>query len=93
MANEKISFRILANIGTLARNDSGWSKEVNLVSWNNGPAKLDIRDWSEDHNKMSRGITLTALEAQRLVDSIQARDAIGLLKDINEQSKSPRYER
>ena len=53
MSNERISYKVIANVGILAQYPTGWSKEVNIVSWNEGPAKLDIRDWSEDHEKMS----------------------------------------
>lgn len=45
----------------------GWTKEVNLVSWNGNPAKIDIRDWDEDHERCGKGITLTKAEAQELV--------------------------
>ena len=62
MSNERISYKVIANVGILAQYPTGWSKEVNIVSWNEDPAKLDIRDWSKDHEKMSRGITLTADE-------------------------------
>ena len=39
--------------------ETPWTREVNLVSWNGKPPKIDIRDWSESHERMSRGITLT----------------------------------
>ena len=38
----------------------------NLVSWNGGAPKYDIRDWSEDHTKMGKGVTLTAEQAKKL---------------------------
>ena len=44
MNNERISYKVIANVGTLAKYQNGWSKEVNIVSWNEGLAKLDIRD-------------------------------------------------
>ena len=93
MSNERISYRIIASVGTLSKHPTGWSKEVNIVSWNDGPAKLDIRDWSPDHDKMSRGITLTADEAQRLVEAVQARDAVGMLKGMDNPNRSNDYER
>lgn len=83
MSNERISYRIIANVGILAKRPNYWSKEVNVVSWNEGPAKLDIREWSPDHDKMSKGITLTVEETQRLLDSVLARDAIGILQDLS----------
>lgn len=93
MSNERISYKIIATVGTLAQYPNGWSKEVNIVSRNEGQPKLDIRDWSEDHEKMSRGITLTADEMQRLVDSVQARDAITMLQNMTKPARTNDYER
>ena len=50
---------------------SGWKVEANIVSWNNGPEKLDIRAWNPDHAKMAKGITLTREEAENLCDALQ----------------------
>ena len=93
MNNERISYKVIANVGTLAKHPTGWSKEVNIVSWNEGPAKLDIRDWSPDYDKMSRGITLNADEVQRLIDSVQSRDAIAMLRDMARPPRTNGYER
>ena len=52
-------FQILRHIGVLHVNPrSGWRMELNVVSWNYGPAQYDIREWSPDHKRMGRGITL-----------------------------------
>lgn len=64
---EPITHEIEKHIGVLSVNDqTGWQKEVNLVSWNDRPAKVDLRDWSPDHSKLGRGITLTDEEAKAL---------------------------
>ncbi len=63
---KEIKFEIVRKIGPLATNPSGWRKELNLVAWGDREAKLDIRDWSEDHERMGRGVTLTRDEAERL---------------------------
>ena len=42
---------------------------------------------------MSIGITLTADEAQRLVDSVQARDAITMLQNMTKPARTNDYER
>lgn len=58
--NDKLEFNIVDSIGILSTNEkSGWCKELNRVSWHNGPPKYDIRDWSPDHLKMGKGITLS----------------------------------
>ncbi len=40
-------------------NEKGWKKELNIVSWNGGEEKYDIRSWNEDHTKMGKGISLS----------------------------------
>ncbi|WP_071130268.1 YdbC family protein [Enterococcus timonensis] len=61
-----IQFEILETIGVLSSNQKGWQKELNLVSWNERPAKFDLRDWSADHSKMGKGITLSNEEVAAL---------------------------
>lgn len=62
-----ISCEIRQHVGVLSvNNNSGWRTEANIVSWNNGPEKLDIRSWSPDHSKRSKGITLKEDEARAL---------------------------
>jgi hypothetical protein len=63
-----ITFEITKHFGVLSEEKSGWKKELNMVSWNNRAPKLDIRDWSPDHEKMGKGITLTREEAQKLLE-------------------------
>ena len=54
---------------------SCWKKELNLVSWNGRPPKLDVRDWSPDRKKMGKGITLTLEEGVKLAELLnQARE-------------------
>lgn len=64
--NREITFEIVEQLGVLQEYPTGWRKEVNLVSWNGNPAKVDIRDWDPEHERMSKGITLTLEEAHRL---------------------------
>jgi len=53
------SYEVIEEIGILSTSGSGWTKELNLISWNGRPPKFDIRDWSPDHEKMGKGVTLT----------------------------------
>ena len=46
----------------LSKSGSGWAKELNLISWNDREAKYDLRDWSADHEKMGKGVTLSVEE-------------------------------
>lgn len=61
MAGE-IKYEILEEIGVLSESVKGWKKELNLISWNGAVPKYDLRDWSPGHEKMGKGITLTAEE-------------------------------
>lgn len=62
----ELKFEIVEHVGVLSENDKGWKKELNLVSWNEREAKYDLRDWSDDHTRMSKGITLTEDELVKL---------------------------
>ncbi|MCC8069645.1 MAG: hypothetical protein LIO71_07845 [Ruminococcus sp.] len=61
-----LKFKIVQNFGTISESSKGWTKELNLVSWNDREPKFDIREWSPDHSKMGKGITLTKEELLRL---------------------------
>ncbi len=61
-----IKYEIVRNIGILSTSPSGWSKELNLISWNDREPKYDLRDWSADHTKMGKGVTLSKEEASAL---------------------------
>ena len=61
-----IKFEIKQQIGTISKSGKGWTKELNLISWNGGSPKYDIRDWAPDHEKMGKGITLTEEEVRTL---------------------------
>ncbi|MFT8315539.1 MAG: YdbC family protein [Clostridium sp.] len=63
-----IKYEIKENIGVLSKSPKSWKKELNLISWNGKGAKYDIRDWSPEHEKMGKGITLTADELKKLRD-------------------------
>ena len=61
-----IKFEIKEHIGVLSESSKGWKKELNLVSWNDGAPKYDLRDWDPEHEKMGKGITLTENEIKAL---------------------------
>ncbi|MDR3601866.1 MAG: PC4/YdbC family ssDNA-binding protein [Desulfosporosinus sp.] len=67
----EIKFEIKETIGVLAESSKGWTKELSLVSWNDKDPKYDIREWSPDHAKMGKGVTLTKNELKKLKDLIE----------------------
>jgi hypothetical protein len=70
-----VNYDIREHLAVLSVGGRGWNKEVNIVSWNGGPAKIDIRDWNEDHTRCAKGITLTRDEAEALMLALQKRDS------------------
>ena len=61
-----IKYDIVKELGVLSENAKGWRKEVNLISWNGGVPKYDIRDWAPEHEKMGKGMTLSEEEIKKL---------------------------
>lgn len=74
MAMAEFKFEIVKELGVIAESARGWTKELNMVSFNDKPAKYDIRDWSPDHEKMGKGVSLTEEEMETLVQLFQERD-------------------
>ncbi len=70
----EIKFEITKELGVISENAKGWHKELNMVSWNDADPKYDIREWSPDHTRMSKGITLTEEEMIQLVELFNSRD-------------------
>jgi len=64
----EIKYEIVKSLGVLSESANGWKRELNLISWNDRAPKYDIRDWDPNHEKMSKGITLSQEEMEILVD-------------------------
>ena len=42
----RVTWDLMENLVVFGqRRDSGWTKEANIVCWNGGSPKLDIREW------------------------------------------------
>ncbi|WP_404581493.1 YdbC family protein [Paenibacillus sp. RC21] len=54
--------------GRLSESSKGWTKELRSISGNDKEAKYDIREWSPDHEKMGKGVTLSNEEIVELRD-------------------------
>lgn len=67
----KLSMEVRESLGIISEAESGWTKEVNLISWNGDEPRYDIRAWSPDRSRMGRGITLSVEEMRRLVHIIK----------------------
>ena len=70
----EIKYEINKKIGILSTSASGWSKELNLISWNDREPKYDLRDWSADHEKMGKGVILSTEELSTLKELLNTMD-------------------
>ena len=70
-----VKFDIVRHIAVISDKGSGWTREVNLVQWNDGGTKVDIRDWSANRNQMRKGVTLNRQEFLTLVKAFRSIDA------------------
>ncbi len=69
-----IKFEIKDKLGVISESPKGWTKELNLISWNGKQAKYDLRDWAPEHEKMGKGITLSAEELKSLKEILNNMD-------------------
>lgn len=67
----EFKFDIVEKIAVLGESSKGWTKELNKVSWNDKPAKYDIREWDPEHEKMGKGITLSDEEFEKLKEALK----------------------
>ena len=63
---KEIKFEIIEHIGVLSEGPNGWKMELNKVSWNGNEPKYDVRDWTPDHTRMSKGVTFSDDELHAL---------------------------
>ena len=69
-----IKFEIKEEIGVIAESSKGWTKELNLISWNGKEAKYDLRDWAPEPAKMGKGVSLSKdelIKLKELLNSIE----------------------
>lgn len=66
----EIKYEIIKQVGVLSTSASGWTKELNLVSWNDREPKYDLRDWSPDRKRRGKGVTLSVEELSALKEML-----------------------
>jgi len=70
----EIKFEIVEHIGVLSETAKGWKTELNIVSWDGRDPKYDLRSWSENHEKMGKGITLSKSELANLKEILKDKE-------------------
>ncbi len=78
----ELKYEITKHIGVLSENSKGWTKELNMISWNDRDPKYDIREWNPDHTRMGKGVTLTEEDVENLRKLLNGEE---LEDDINEE--------
>lgn len=63
---DEFRFEIVREIGAISEGYRGWHKELNSVRWGDHEPKYDLREWSPDHLKMGKGVTLSESELRAL---------------------------
>lgn len=66
MSNNEITMEVKDTIGVINENESGWKKQLKIISWNGAEAKYDIRAWNTDETRSGKGITLNIDELRTL---------------------------
>lgn len=68
----EIKFEITERIAVLSESAKGWTKELNLISWNGREPKFDIREWDPNHEKMGKGVTVSKEEMDKLKEVLKS---------------------
>jgi len=67
-------YEIQKEIGVISESTKGWTKELNIISWNGREGKYDLRDWAPGKEKMGKGITFNKDELRKLRDLLNSID-------------------
>ena len=70
----EIKYEITEELAVLSESARGWTKELNMVSWNDREPKYDIREWAPDHARMGKGVTLNKEEMKKIKDILNEID-------------------
>ena len=70
----ELKYDITKGCGVLSTSARGWTKELNYVSWNDRDPRLDLREWSPNHERMGKGMTLSIEEAKALKEVLNKLD-------------------
>ncbi len=64
----ELKYEIVEKLGVLGESGNGWTKVLNMVSWNDREPVYDLRTWNASHERMGKGITLSQDEIMTLRD-------------------------
>lgn len=79
-SRKSIQCTLKHHLGKLRESEKGWSREVNIISWEGAQSRLDIRDWSKSKDRSSKGVTFTRAEVERLREMLAILD-VSVIED------------
>lgn len=65
-------YEIIERLGVVSQSKGGWTRELNIVSFNDKDPRYDLRDWAPDRGSMSKGFTFSKEELLVLKDLLKA---------------------
>ena len=72
MSNKKeLSMDIQKKVGVVSESPSGWTLQLNFISWDGQEPKYDLRGWNPTMTSSGRGLTLTLEELRTLFGIIE----------------------
>ena len=70
-----LNFKIVKSLGVVGEpTKTGWTTELNVVTWFDKEPVYDIRAWSPEHTRCGKGISLNAntlKDLQNLLNSVE----------------------
>ncbi|MBP2076792.1 YdbC family protein [Oceanobacillus polygoni] len=72
----ELNYEIIETLAVISESPKGWTKELNVISWNGRPPKYDLRDWAPGKEKMGKGVTLTKEELVQLKEALTRLDTL-----------------
>jgi len=69
----RVDWRVIEEIAVLHESQAGWTKELNIISWNGDEPKYDVRWWNPDKTRLGKGFTFTEEELGKLKSIINIR--------------------
>ncbi|SFE33367.1 hypothetical protein SAMN05216238_11311 [Lentibacillus persicus] len=69
----RVDWRVIEEIAVLHESQAGWTKELNIISWNGDEPKYDVRWWNPDKTRLGKGFTFTEKELGKLKSIINIR--------------------
>lgn len=80
---KEVTFEIIKNLILLEEYKNGWTKEINLVSWNDKDPVIDIRTWGKNKEVIGKGISINDKEFKDIVKYISENN-IQNIKDLQD---------